>query len=926
MTTMRKYILTTLAIASLACPGLRAQESKPDSIALGYNIFQSKEASSAAVGVIRGSQIESSSQHQILSALYGELAGLGVYQAGSTANPDDCYPTVNVRGNGSYSGNHVLVLVDGVERKASFVDVREVESVTVLKDAASLALYGIRGADGAILITTRRGGTDAIKIKTGYTFGVQTPFRVPQMASPLEYASAVNEARVNDGLSPLYSQTNLDQISAGNSFIPTVDWQNLVLKNMGFDNDAFISVDGRSDNTRFYVYADYRSNRGFFKNTGVIDGLSSQSTYDALKFRSNLDIAVTRSTNVAVNLSARIQQKGEPALGSSLEKLYAAPSVGFPVMYHNIWAQSAKYANPVHDILGTGEAKFFSRMLSADLVITQDLSAITEGLSAEAAISYDNSADIKDTRSFGSSYYVFTPVFEGGELADYSAARYGNDTGMSFSSYLSYQFMHVNARAKIAYDRSFGANHIASALVFNREKRKNTGANTSYVHHDLVYNAAYDYAGKYLASVTASYSGSSYMPRGDKYRFYPAASLGWVASKEDFLKDVDAVNYLKVRGSYGLVGMDANLDCDMDIQFNGSGLSYIFISPTVINGMKEGALPSTGIQPELDAKADLGLEFTLFGGLSGEIDLFSNTRTNLRTISGNVYSGVLGIGVGDAFDGKVVNRGVEVSLGWNGKIGDFSYFLRGNASLVKDRIEAIAEEYVPYDYMYITGHPIGTFYGLVSDGFYQESDFDNEGNLLPGVVRSTFASVRPGDIKYKDLNTDGKIDNYDYKYQLGSNLPELYYGFQFGASFKGVSFKAVFQGVSGCTIPTVLTSIYQPLYGGDKNISKHYLENHWSAANTEARYPRLTTLENANNFLPSDLWTEDGSFLKLREVELRYTLPTSLTDKLRLGEAQVYLRGNNLFSIDSIGIMDPEAVDFIYPTARTVCAGLTVNF
>lgn len=875
---------------------------------------------------MRGSELESSSQHQILNALYGELAGLGVYQAGSTATPDDSYPTVNVRGNGSYSGNHVLVLVDGVERNASFVDVREVESVTVLKDAASLALYGIRGADGAILITTKRGGTDLIKINTGYTFGVQTPFRVPEMASSLEYAGAVNEARVNDGLSPLYSQANLDAIAAGNSFIPTVDWQNLVLKNIGFDNDAFISVDGRSDNTRFYVYADYRSNRGFFKNTGLLDGLSSQSTYDALKFRSNLDIAVTRSTNVAVNLAARIQQKGEPVNGSGLEKLYAAPSVGFPVMYHNTWAQSAKYASPVHDILGTGESKTFSRMLSADLVITQDLSSLTPGLSAEAAISYDNSADIKDSRSFGSTYYVFTPVIEGGELVDYSAVKYGNDTEMRFSSYLSYQFMHVNARAKIAYDRTFGNSHIASALVFNREKRKNTGANTSYVHHDLVYNAAYDYAGKYLASFTGSYSGSSYMPRRDKYRFYPAASLGWIVSKEDFLKDVDAVEYLKLRGSFGQVGMDANLECDMDIQFNGSGLPYIFISPTSTTGMKEGALPSTGIEPELDTKADLGLEFELFKGLSGEIDVFSNTRTNLRTVSSYVYSGALGIGVGDGFEGKVVNRGVELTLGWNGKVGELSYFLKGNASLVKNRIENITEEYVPHDYMYIKGHSIGTFYGLVSDGFYQESDFDADGKLLPDVVRSTFASVRPGDVKYKDLNSDGKIDNYDYKYQLHSNLPELYYGFQFGASFRSLSFKAVFQGVSGCTIPTTLTSIYQPLYGGDKNISKHYLANYWRADNTQARYPRLTTLENANNYLPSDLWTEDGSFLKLREVELRYTLPRSFTYKFKLGEAQIYLRGNNLFSVDSIGIMDPEAVDFIYPTARTYSAGLTVNF
>ena len=920
---MKRFIL----IAILASAALQAlAQDKTDTLALGYNIFVGKDKSSAAVSGIRAANLANTSQTQILSALYGELAGLGVYQTGSTAYPDDCYPTLNVRGNGSYSGNHVLVLVDGIERNASYVDVEEVESVTVLKDAASLAIYGIRGADGAVLITTKRGGTDKIRFKSGYSFGVDTPFRVPQMANAVQYANAVNEARVNDGLTPYYSQEVIDGLNSGSSFVPTVDWQNTMLRKFGYNNDAYIAIDGRSDNTRFYVYGDYRSNRGFFKNTGLLDGLSTQSTYDALKFRSNLDIAVTPSTNVSVNLAARIQQKGEPIDGSGLEKMYAAPAIGFPVMYHNTWARSAKYANPVQDILGKGEAKTFSRMLSADLVINQNLSMLLEGLSAEARVSYDNSADIRDSKSFGSEYYVFTPVLDSGTLADYSAVKYGNNTEMSFSSYLSAQYMHTDAWAKLAYDRAFGENHVSSAFVFNREKRKNSGANTSYIHHDLVLTGSYDHAGKYLASITGTYSGSSYMPKGDKFRFYPAVSLGWVLSKEDFLKDSDLVNYLKLRGSFGQVGMDANLGYDMDVQFNGSGLSYIFISPSVINGLAEGTLPSTGIEPELDTKIDAGFEFELFHGLSGEIDFFSNTRTNLRTVSNNVYSAVLGIDVGDAFDGKVVNKGIELSLAWTRRHGDFSYAIKGNASFIKNKVENISEAYQPHDYLYLQGNPIGTFYGLVADGYYQEGDFDASGDLLDGVVRSTFGSVQPGDVKYKDLNNDGKIDNYDYKYQLKSNLPELYYGFQLSAQWRGLSFSAIFQGVKGCTVPTTLASIYQPLYGGDKNISAHYIADHWTPSTPNARYPRLTTLDNANNYLPSNLWTEDGSFLKLRNVELGYNLPESLISKVKAAGARVYLRGTNLFSVDNVEIMDPEAIDFIYPAARTVTLGLTLNF
>jgi hypothetical protein len=214
----------------------------------------------------------------------------------------------------------------------------------------------------------------------------------------------------------------------------------------------------------------------------------------------------------------------------------------------------------------------------------------------------------------------------------------------------------------------------------------------------------------------------------------------------------------------------------------------------------------------------------------------------------------------------------------------------------------------------------------VADGYYQVSDFDASGNLISGLPTNTFASVQPGDVKYKDLNGDNKIDNYDYTYQLKTNLPELYYGLQLGLNWKGLGFNAWFQGVSQYTIQTTLSSIYQPLYGGNKNISKHYLESYWTSSNTQGRYPRLTTLDNSNNYLSSDLWTEDGGFLKLRELDIYYTLPQKITERWKLGEVKVSLRGNNLFSADNVGIFDPEAVNYNYPTARTYSIGLNVTF
>lgn len=895
---------------------------------LGYNKTTTAENGAYGIEGIAARDLNSNSDTQIMNALYGALPGLQVFQNGSSGWPEDSMPILNVRGRGSYSGNNVLVLVDGVERDAASIDVAEVESITVLKDAASLALHGMKGADGAVMITTRRGGNHKFNIAAGYSFGVETPYRVPEMASAYEYANAYNEALVNDGLNPYFSQETIRNIAEGkNTFVRNVDWKKHILRDFGFNNDVHLTLDGSSKMVKYFVYADYSSNRGFFKNTEVIEGINTQAAYDALKLRTNLDLTITPTTTVILNLAARIQQKTEPFNGTTIEKMFHAPSLGFPIQYDDIWCRSTLIENPVHSILGSGNNVTFARKLSADMTIHQRLDMVTEGLSAEVRVAYDNAAFISDGKSFDSSYYTFSPVFGADNtLKDYNLTLYGNDTEMNFGSYLASQYMHMNIWAKADYTRSFGKHNVSAQFAFKRESHTLAEANTSYIHHDFILGGTYDYAGRYLAALTLNYAGGSRMPKGDKYRFFPAASLGWVISNEGFLKDSENVNFLKLRAGYGVVGMDRYLDYDMDIQLNGGGNSFIFVSPTPMNGAAEGALPSTGIQPEMDFRADLGIDFTFFKHLSGELSLFRNERKYLRTTTSNTVSEILGIGLGDSFNGSTLNQGVELSLGWNQTIGDFSYRVRGNVSYAKNRITGMDEEYQPHAYLYQQGNSIERFYGLVSDGFYQVSDFDADGNLLPDVVKSSFAAVQPGDVKYKDLNGDKKIDNYDYTYQLHSVTPEIYYGFQLGFDWKGLGFNAWFQGTGLSTVVTDLPSIYQPLYGGNKNISKHYLKDYWTPQNTDARYPRLTTLENKNNFLASDLWTECGDFFKLRDLEVYYKLPQQWMQKIRMKEVKISLRGHNLFCVDKVGLMDPEHVGFAYPTAKVYTVGLNVTF
>lgn len=931
---MKRIILISTAL--LYAIGIMAQEAdtpkelEDDSrlIGLGYDEYTSKKTSSAAVdGIFIDKDVIGGTNAHVLHTLYGMLPGLQVYQNGSGLWPEDTTPTLTVRGSGSTT-NAVLFIVDGVERDPSTIDYDEVESIAVLKDAASLALYGLRGADGAVVLTTKRGGPYKFRAKVGYMYGVHTPTRIPDMATPVEYANALNEARANDGLTPYFSASDIVGIADGsNKVIPTTDWRNLILRDQGYYHRATVTLDGSSPKASYFIYADFKSDRGFFKNVRLTEGIKTQSEYTSLKLRSNLDVKITKTTDLILNLSARIQQGQKPYNFEDLAAMYHTPTVGIPVKYNNKWTGTTSFANPVGSILGKGNTVTFQRMLSGDVTLKQDLSVLTKGLTVEARVSYDNSADIYDSKTFEYSYYNLFPVYdEAGNLKDYTLKEFGNDTEIGFSSGLATQYMQFSLWAKLNYQRSFGEHHVNGAFLFNRDRKTLTGANNSRVYHNLIFRAGYNYHGRYLADVVLTGSAGSVLPKGDKYRFFPAVSVAWVASEEEFLKSASCLNHLKIRGSYGVTGMDRNLDYDMDKQFNGAGKGFIFVSPTVMGGATEGPLPSTGIMPEMDYKANLGIELRMFKGLTAEIDLFHNTRKHIRTLAGNTTSEIIGIGLSDMFTGEMVNKGIEASLGWEQYTKDIYWYIKGNVSFARNTVTHIEEVYSPYDYMYQKGNCRDRFYGLVSDGFYQATDFDHEGNLLPGLADNTFAKVHPGDVKYKDLNGDNRIDNYDYTFQLKSPDPEIYYGLRLGFECKGVGLNAFFQGADNYTIITDLPSIYQPLYGNDKNISRHYIESYWTADKPEGRYPRLTTLDNKNNYRPSDLWTVDGGYFKLRELEIYYSFPKNLLAKARMSGARIYVRGNNLFSIDKVKILDPEYVNLGYPLARTFSVGFNITF
>ncbi len=894
-------------------------------LSTGYDGFATARTSARAIDGADYSEFGHSSQKQVMNTLYGLIPGLNLTMTGSEPWASASSPGILVRGTGSYMGSSVLVLVDGVPRDVSTVDAEEVQSVTVLKDAASLAIYGARGADGAILVTTKRGGNKAMSIKAGYRFGVLTPSRIPEMAGPSEYATALNEAYANDGLKPYYTAEDMKNIASGNQLIPSVNWQDQLLRNYGFDHNVHMTMDGSTGRSSYFVYADVRSNRGFFDNTKYTEGMSSQLEYTSLKLRSNLDIQVTGTTDLSINLSARLQQQNQPYAGTDLANMYSAPSIGFPVFHNDTWARSSIFVNPLEEKTGRGYTALFSRFLSADLTLKQDLSIITRGLTLEARVSYDNNANTYDSKTYSSSYFIPLPARNGaGDITGYTFNEYGNDTEIAFATGLSLQYMYIDLWGKLNYDRTFGKHKVNAAAIFNRSRTAYSGANATYTYHDYILGADYNYDGRFIVNASGTMSGSSRLQTGDKFRFYPAVGAAWVISNEDFMNG--SMDLLKLKLSAGLTGQDAFLSYDMDKQFNGDGYSYIFNGATWSYGQMEGNLPTGDIEPEKDMKLNLGVEFALKEGFSGELNVFYNRRENIRNAAGTIVSSILGVGLTDVFTGEAENYGAELSLGYRGRAGYFDWYIKGNAAYTRNRIISINEEYAPKDYLYRQGGIISAFYGLEADGYYQASDFDSDGNLLSSLPKNTFAKVRPGDIKYKDLNGDRRIDQYDYKYYNKSLTPVFYYGIQFGFAWKGLYMNAQFQGAGGHVVQTTLASIYQPLYGGDKNISRHYLESYWSESNPQGRYPRLTTLANNNNYRASDIWTEKGDYLKLRELELGYKFSARWLDAVKINKMSVFLRGNNLFSIDKVKILDPEYISTGYPLARTYSVGINLDF
>ena len=902
------YIILPLLFAGMTLSAQEALDhSQMDSIVLG-NQFGLHATGNESLGE---AIFEKSPEVDIAKALYGQFSGLWIKQGAGRSEENQSKLRLH--------GHSPLILVDGFEREINDLTGLEIESISVLQDAAAAALYGVRGANGVIMITTKRGQNSALKVTAKYQQGLATATRTPEFADSYTYAYLVNQASALDGLADRYTNADLvgfyntvNNVAGADAYAyPNVDWWNQIYRNHGDNYRAQFTFTGGNKNFRYFTAVDYLKDNSMYV-TPSSDNRYNGHVYDnRLGIRANVDVNITNTTAMKIGVMARLTEfnKTYYQRSNSIDKLlYKIPAAAFPIKHEDgTYGGSAIYgsSNPVAQFQESGQAQYSQPKVLADVTLRQDLSALTPGLSADVAVAFDY---------IGKMTEVAYKEFQYAELSGGSLTRYGtNSKTVDFEHWFSSLSMRFEMQGRVNYAKSFGDSKLDAHLAYRQRSWIEAERNESTKTQEFLATASYAWRNSLFVDAVLNYSGSAYLAPGSRFNLYPAINVAYIVSNEP---------YVKAFGSWGLSGSDADLEHELWRQANGStnGHSYNFgTSVSGYSGRAEGDMAALTLAPEQANTVNIGAETRLVNNqLTLRANAFYEDRTKILIEPSNI-SGVLGVGVSAQSLGEYTYKGIDLGMNWNQKIGEIDYGVYANANWLFTKVIDDGQAYQAYDYLYHKGNPVGQCYGLEVIGYFQDQE---EINNSP---KQTFGDVRPGDLKYRDQNNDGVIDNQDRVKMFGSSTPRLQYGFGLSAAYKGVKFYADFQGITGVTVSLLDSPLYQPLTG-NSTISMTYLNREipWTPETAaKATMPRLTTQGGENNYRSSSQWYRDGSFLKLRNIGVSYDIPKSL---MKICDATVSLSATNLFSIDNIRFADPEQLGANYPTTRVVWAGIKFNF
>lgn len=890
---------------------------------VAYGI-QPKWMTTGAVSSVKGNELKSFVPN-IANMLNGQIPGLVVQQWGCEPGADS--PAMNARGVNTYgSGTGLFIVIDGFQSTEAYfqqLTPQEIESITLLKDASATAIYGSKGANGVLLITTKRGTSDKIKINFSIQSGFQQPLRLPEFLGAYDYATLYNEALVNDGKSPFYTPMDLEAYKTGNDpiFHPDVDWYGTILRKAAPITNYNFTASGSNEYFRYFVLLNVLDDRSLYRKAGNVSDFSKNGTYTRYNFRTNIDVKLSKRLQGAVTLGGTIEDKTNPGTSENTSGMFdlmssIAPNA-FPVYVSTgMYGGNSMYSNPLGDLMQTGYTSYNGRSLQAIFQLKGDLGFITPGLSVNGTVGFNTY--FKSYSKKSRQYARYSVDRDNADEIIYTT--YGQNTSLAGDESSSSQWRDYSLQASLNYNRTFNGLHNIDAIYLGSyNDYVVTGTDLSYKNIAMGGRVTYSYDKRYIGEFSFGYNGTENFPKGHRFGFFPAGSLGWILSNEAFLKGNPILNYLKLRASYGIVGNDniGGIRYMFDQYYDGYGY-HLGNSNNVQDGLVQGKLANPDVTWEKEKKFNVGFEATLVNKIDVSFDYFIQKRSNILSQPYRTVPDYLGISRPDINIGKVDNKGLETSIRYN-EIGkkDLTYFVETSFWYAKNKVVYNAEAIQENEYLYGTGRIVGQPFVLEAIGFFKDED-----DILKSPTQ-TFTDVRPGDIKYKDQNKDGKIDSNDY-YPIGyTSMPQITLGLHGGITFKGFDMDIFFQGAANRTV--YCGGKYYHAFQNDAKVSSIAL-GRWTPETAEtATYPRLSSENNLNNYQASSFWQKNGNFLKLRSLEIGYTLPFQLSRKINLEKVRIFANGTNLFSLDHMdGFTDPETMSG-YPALRTISFGLSIQ-
>ena len=915
---------------------------------------QKKVTLTGSISSIKTEEILRSPVSSVANALGGRATGVVTVQRGGEPGRD--IADIFIRGVATFAGGNStrpLILVDGVERSLAGIDPYTIESFNILKDASATAVFGVRGANGVIIITTKTGQKGKPQFSFSSNLAWQNPIRLPKLLDAVDYAIFRNEAEANDvGPGAIkFTEYDIERYRKGDDpyFHPNIDWFDYMLKSYAPQQQYNLSMSGGGQDSKFFVSLGYLNQNGAYKLGGIFDEFSANPNFKRYNIRTNFDFNLSKNLTVLIKASSEIGTSNYSNSNTSdiFGTILSANPVMSPVLYdgrivRNVEGLTAfQISNtPLFQMLNNGFNRNFSNRFNSNLAIRYKLDAITKGLLFRAMGAYDSYYlqqirrtkqiplwDLMRNRNATTFQDSIVPIpivnqFEG-------PVSFG---GESFARNRKFY-----AESALEYTRNFNG-HNFNALALGMIERFYSGANElPFNYVGLVGRISYAYNNKYLVDLNAGYNGSENFAVGKQFGFFPSFSLGYVLTEEKFMEKQKTLSYLKLRGSYGKVGNDkigGNRFLFLPSSFV-SGASYFFGLNNVASGSyREASIGNPNVTWEVATKTNLGADFKLFDDrLSISADVFSEKRDNiLWNLNIPITFGSLSL-ISPYNIGQAENKGYEFELGFKDELkgGKFKYWVNANYTFARNKIIYMDEAPQPFPGLQMTGNRIGQVKGLLANGIYNTLDEVNDPKRPKSVWEG--AGLKPGDIRYVDITGDGIIDNNDLVNIGNPNIPEIIYGATFGASWKGFELSVFFQGAGN--VSTYLQGeAAWPFIAGTKAAFETAKQS-WS----EERYlrgdkitlPRLTASPEVvkHNYRPSSFWMQDASYLRLKNVEFSYTFSAAQLRKVGMKALRVYVSGQNLLTWTKMPYFDPEIPSSngsVYPMTRIFNTGLNIQF